>query len=108
MEYSIGYVLGGIAIVFNALGWAYAAQIYLRPGPHGWTWVSVVVGTLIVSVGVMFSTFVVLVHFGQLEKLWPLLFLDPAALVVVGGPMVVFQVIKKLREDKEADGNLDT
>jgi hypothetical protein len=107
MNYSLGYILGGIAVVFNILGWAYALQIYLRPGPHGWTWVSVVVGTLIVSVGVMFATFVTLVHFKQLEALWPMIFLDPAALIVVGGPMVVFQIVKKMREDKEANGSLE-
>lgn len=101
MDYSIQNILIGLAVVFNILGWAYAWQIYLRPAPHGWTWVSVMVGTLIVSVGVMFSTYVILDYFGHLQDLWALIFLDPIALLIVGGPMAILQILKKMREDHE-------
>jgi hypothetical protein len=107
MEYSLKFILIGIAIIFNFAGWFYAIQIYLRPSPHGWTWVSVAVGTLIVSIGVMFGTYVILDHFGELQRLWFLLFLDPAMLLIVGAPMAILQIFKKIREDREANGNLE-
>lgn len=105
MDYSIQYILIGLAIVFNLLGWAYAFQIYLRPAPHGWTWVSVVAGTLIVSVGVMFATYVILDYYGHLHDLWTLIFLDPIALLIIGGPMAILQVVKKMREDSEIEND---
>lgn len=91
-----------ILIIVNVthllLGILYAWQIYLAPSPHGWTWVSVGAGTVILLFGMMFNGFI-FYHFKALNIITFLL-LPLAALVTAGLPMVIIQAEKKRREDK--------
>lgn len=94
-----------ILIIVNVthllLGILFAWQIYLAPSPHGWTWVSVGVGTLILLYGMMFNGFI-FYHFRELNIITFLL-LPLAALITAGLPMVIVQGVKKWREDRRND-----
>jgi len=87
-----------IGITHQLLSWFYAWQIYLAPSPHGWTFVSVAVGTLIVAIGEMFGIFI-LYDFDLLVMPW-LLLVPLGFLLNAGIPMFVFQFSKKVIEDK--------
>lgn len=94
-----------ILIIVNVthalLGIFFAWQIYLAASPHGWTWVSVAVGTLILLYGMMFNGFI-LYHFHSLNII-TFLILPLVALAAAGLPMVILQAEKKRREDKRND-----
>ena len=85
-------------ITHQLLAWFFAWQIYLAPSPHGWTFVSVAVGTLIVAIGEMCGIFV-LYHFNLLIMPW-LLLIPLGFLLNAGIPMFVFQFAKKIIEDR--------
>lgn len=91
-------ILAIVNVIHLLLGTSYAWQIYLAPSPHGWTVISVSVGTLILIYGMMFNGFI-LYHFGVLNIITFLL-LPLAALVTAGLPMAIIQGFKKWREDK--------
>lgn len=85
--------------IYLLLGIFYAWQIYLAPSPHGWTWISVAVGTLILLFGTMFNHFI-LYHYDMLN-IATLLLTPTAMLALAGLPMTIGQAIKKYREDRD-------
>ena len=87
-----------VGATHQLLAWFYAWQIYLAPSPHGWTFVSVAVGTLIIALGEMFAVFI-LYHFNLLIMPW-LLLIPVAVLLNAGLPMTVVQFAKKIIEDR--------
>lgn len=98
METNLTALLIIVGITHQLLGWFYAWQIYLAASPHGWTFVSVAVGTLIIAIGEMFGIFI-LFHFNLLIMPW--LMLVPLGFALNAGiPMCVLQLAKKITEDR--------
>lgn len=87
-----------VSVTHQLLGWFFAWQISLAPSPHGYTGVSVAVGTLIVAIGEMFGIFIIF-HFNLLIMPW-LLLVPLGFLLNAGVPMFVFQIAKKIIEDR--------
>lgn len=83
----------------------YAWQIYLAPSPHGWTWISVAVGTGLVVYATMFNYFI-LFHFDGLT-LENILTAPAGTLIIAGLPMVAGQAVKKYREDRDNSKLID-
>jgi len=94
-------VVGIFNLTFLLLGIFYAWQIYLAPSPHGWTSISVAVGTLILILDIMVNGFV-LYHYGSLTPV-AYLVVPIVTLATVGIPMGLLQWYKKWREDREND-----
>lgn len=91
-------ILTIVGTTHQLLSWFYAWQIYLAASPHGWTFVSVAVGTLIIAIGEMFGIFI-LFHFNLLVMPW--LMLVPLGFALNAGiPMFVLQLAKKIIEDR--------
>lgn len=104
----LGRVMGefetGLTIIngtYFLLGCFFAWQIYLAPSPHGYTQISVAVGTLIWVTDIMCNV-VIFYHFKSLS-LPTYLALPVFTLATVGGPMFVSQVYRKWREDRRND-----
>lgn len=89
--------LSVVAITHLLSGVFYAWQIYLAPSPHGYTGISVAVGTLIVLSGSI-SGYLVLALFDATTTPNVLVMLL-AALLIAGVPMAAGQGLKKYRED---------
>jgi hypothetical protein len=94
-------ILAIVNVTHLLLGIFYAWQIYLAPSPHGWTWVSVGAGTLILLFGMMFNGFI-FYHFNSLN-ITTFLLLPLAALITAGLPMVLVQGFRKWQEDRQND-----
>jgi len=94
-------VVGIFNVTFLLLGIFYAWQIYLAPSPHGWTSISVAVGTLILILNIMVNGFI-LYHYGSLTPV-AFLLIPIAALATAGIPMGLLQGYKKWSEDREND-----
>lgn len=91
-------VLALVNMIYLCKGIFYAWQIYLAPSPHGWTWISVAVGTLILIGLITFNVFV-FHHYEMLNPVW-IMALPLWSLGVVGLPMALSQQWKKYVEDK--------
>lgn len=91
-------VLGIVNAIFFLKGVFYAWQIYLAPSPHGWTWISVAVGTLILISLIMFNVFI-FHHYTRLTPVW-IMTIPVWSLAVVGVPMGASQQWKKHVEDR--------
>jgi hypothetical protein len=88
------FILIGIDLL--VIGILYAVQILLAPSPHGWTFISVGLGTSII---VFAETFLIYVIQTQGES-WMYYVVPPAALLIMGLPMAVTQLAKKVYEDR--------
>lgn len=82
------------------LATAYGLLIYKSPMPHGWTWVSVVVGVGNICLSVALVMFVVLVEKRLLNEFWWFASITPIMSAVLGIPMIIFQIIKHQQEKK--------
>lgn len=100
------YVIGTIGLGMLILGTFYAILIYYSPAPHGWTWVSVAVGDGFTDLGEVALIIAALIHYGQLDAMWPLILIPPVGHLLTGGPMIAGQIIKKRREDKFSNDKL--
>lgn len=89
-----------LAAALFLISCAYAFLIYHSPAPHGFTWVSVVVGDGFNDLGLGAAILIVLIFYGLIEQLWWLALLPMAAHVITGLPMIAGQEIKRRRENK--------
>lgn len=85
------------------LGIFYAWQIELAPSPHGWTWVSVVVGDAFTDIAMGAIIFVGLIYFYGLElalKGWLLMTVPVLCHLTSGLPMIAGQLLKRRFDNK--------
>lgn len=102
-------ILGLVALVLLGFGVLYAAIIYYRPFPPGWTWVSVVVGDLVNDFGVGAAILATVVSAGYWE-LWWMALLPAVGHILDGGPMIVGQILKwaaQKRRNRKLDRELE-
>ena len=94
-----------IFIFLFILGVAYAWQIELAPSPHGWTWISVVVGDAFTDIAMATVLFVGLIYFYGLEEAlrgWWLITVPVAAHLTSGIPMIGGQLLKRRSDYKRS------
>jgi len=90
------------AIWYFLQGSAYALLIYKSPISTGWTWVSVVVGDLMVDLAIALVMVIVLEQSGLWAEFYWFIFIAPVCHILIGGPMIVSQVIKHMDQIKQA------
>jgi hypothetical protein len=101
-------ILIGLALLLFVQGVTYAIQIKHTPVMHGYTYLSVMTGTLIIDVGATFALYILFENFGILEQVWPALGVPTAVLIIVGGSMAIAQVTYSPHKMWGASvGNLD-
>lgn len=93
-------ILAILSLCFVVLGFAYAWLIYLSPLPHGFTWVSVVVGDGVVDLSIAFVLIIILEQAGLLNDFWWFILIAPICHILWGGPMIIVQIIKYRQEIK--------
>lgn len=93
-----------VYLLWFLLGCSYALLIYFAPSPHGLTFISVILGSLIVAAGEVFTYFV-LYHFDTLT-IDRVIFVPITMLFITGGPMVAVQLWKKIKEYRKT-GNIN-
>ncbi len=97
------YIASFIFVCLFILGIFYAWQIELAPSPHGWTWVSVVVGDAFTDIAMGTILFIGLIYFFGLEgalKAWPLIAVPVLSHLTSGIPMIAGQLLKRRYDNK--------
>ena len=89
-----------LGLGFAMLGFAYAGLIYKSPMPHGWTWLSVVVGDGLVDLAIAIVLIVILEQAGLLATYWWFITVPVICHALIGGPMILLQIIKHRQEQK--------
>lgn len=112
MSYPYNIIIISLGVFLIAQGVFYAWQINRTPTEHGATWLSVVTGSLMIAGGATFALYIFLDWAGQIEELWPVLFIPGGVLILVGGSMAIGQLSKQRnathkKQDIEKTGEFD-
>lgn len=95
-------IIGLIGLTLLVAAIAYSFLIYHAPAPHGFTWVSVVLGFTFTDLAIIGVMIIVLVQYGLLDSFWGFAFIPSGAFILSGVPMIVGQEIKRRRETNDA------
>ena len=98
MSHPYNIILISLAIFLIVQGVTYAYQIAKTPVAHGHTYTSVMTGSLMIASGATFALYIILDWAGEIEDLWPALFVPGGVLLLVGSAMAISQAFKHKNE----------